>query len=169
MSLHMVWRPQNSWCLQKICNPYLAQAIWSFAIYGIMRELENRAQEPSYGNISLLKNAQNDLICYTGCQETPSGTSNHRHRSWSPKIFHLNSWLGSKASCSLVCFRILIWRLLCSPQIQLYFSYYVLPLLVRPENSPPPPLLVISQDTRDFIQVSNSQQSPRTVEKGTSS
>ena len=79
------------------------------------------------------------------------------------------SWLGSKASCSLVCFQILIWRLLCSPQIQLYFSYYILLLLVRPENSPPPPLQAISQDTRDFIQVSNTQESPRTVEKGTSS
>ena len=76
------------------------------------------------------------------------------------------SWLGSKASCSLVCFQILIWRLLCSPQIQLYFSYYILLLLVRPENSPPPPPQAIFQD---FIQVSNSQQSLRTVEKGTSS
>ena len=51
-----------------------------------MRELENRAQEPSYGNISLIKVAQNDLICSTGCQETPSGTSNHHHQSRPPLL-----------------------------------------------------------------------------------
>ena len=81
MSLPIVWRAQNRCCLQKICNPYIAQAIRSFAMYAILREVEKRAREPCYGNISLLKVAQNDLICYTGCQETPSGTSNHRHQS----------------------------------------------------------------------------------------
>ena len=35
----------------------------------ILRVLENRAQEQSCGNISLVKVVQNDLIFYTGCQE----------------------------------------------------------------------------------------------------
>ena len=44
------------------------------------------------------------------------------------------------------------------------------PLRQAREASPSsPPLQAISQDTRDFIQVSNTQESPRTVEKGTSS
>ena len=86
MLFPIVWRAQNRCCLQKICNLYIAQAIRSFAMYAILRELENRAQEPSYGNISLLKVAQNDLICYTGCQETPSGTSNHHHQSRPPLL-----------------------------------------------------------------------------------
>ena len=36
---------------------------------------ENGQLERFYGNISLVKVAQNDLIVYPGCLETPSGTS----------------------------------------------------------------------------------------------
>ena len=36
---------------------------------------ENGQLERFYGNISLVKVAQNDLISYPGCLETPSGTS----------------------------------------------------------------------------------------------
>ena len=36
---------------------------------------ENGGIERFYGNISLVKVAQNDLISYPGCLETPSGTS----------------------------------------------------------------------------------------------
>ena len=36
---------------------------------------ENGRIERFYGNISLVKVAQNDLISYPGCLETPSGTS----------------------------------------------------------------------------------------------
>ena len=36
---------------------------------------ENAGIERFYGNISLVKVAQNDLISYPGCLETPSGTS----------------------------------------------------------------------------------------------
>ena len=53
--------------------------------------------------------------------------------------------------------------------IKVKVKVYHIFFLTRPEKPPPPPLQAISQDTRDFIQVSNSQQSPRTVEKGTSS
>ena len=36
---------------------------------------ENGGIERFYGNISLVKVAQNDLISYPGCLKTPSGTS----------------------------------------------------------------------------------------------
>ena len=39
----------------------------------------------------------------------------------------------------------------------------------KAREASPPPLQAISQDTRDFIQVFNSQQSPSTAENGTSS
>ena len=61
---------------------------------------------------------------------------------------------------------------MCSPQSCMrawYWLGYHIFLLARPEKSPPPPLQAISQDTRDFIQVFNSQQSPSTAENGTSS
>ena len=67
-----------------------------------MRELENRAQEPSYGNISLIKVAQNDLICYTGCQETPSGTSNHHHQSRPPLLDSQNGPLTQVTKAKVV-------------------------------------------------------------------
>ena len=67
-----------------------------------MRELENRAQEPSYGNISLIKVAQNDLICSTGCQETPSGTSNHHHQSRPPLLDSQNGPLTQVTKAKVV-------------------------------------------------------------------
>ena len=94
-----------------------------------------------------------------------------------------------KDSSSLLYFQIFLLRLLCSPSmfflfLSLSFSRCVIVcsfcdslilarlshLLPRQaKEASPPPLQDISQDTCDFIQVSNSQQSPSSAEKGISS
>ena len=45
------------------------------ALYLMEKTEKNGHLEWVYGNISFGKVVQNDLICYPGCLETPSGTS----------------------------------------------------------------------------------------------
>ena len=48
---------------------------WRAAMFLMEKTEENGQIERFYSNISLVKVAQNDLISYPGCLETPSGTS----------------------------------------------------------------------------------------------
>ena len=98
MSLHMVWRPQNSWCLQKKVQSLPRTSHLKFCNIWYNERIGEQGSRTELWQYFLIKSCSEwpDMLYWMS--ETPSGTSNHRHQSWSPLLDGLNGHFNTSAS-----------------------------------------------------------------------
>ena len=114
--------------------------------------------------------------CWTLGREPRSGSylsSSSISCRWGKGGGGRQGWKGNNDFSSLEVAVSLVLRAgqVC-PGMFIVWDYILLlarPAKPPPPSPPPPPTCFFFQDTGDFIQVSYSQESPRTVQKGTSS